>query len=173
MGEKSPPVKKWKIMLRVCSHPPSWSNHLNLISSGNQRGRSNINLGWINLVCWRAVCPKERDKFATIGPLQFNRQVLTWGRHSYQGLPLSQKIQAILWSLLSGITRSDFPQKFRCWNIYDRRANTWKHVTTQIIATSHDLTLNGGLVREIPLFQGTYYNLARCKLSTLVSVNRW
>ena len=26
--------------------------------------------------------------------------------------------------------------------------------TGQIIATSHDLTLNGGLVREIPLFQG-------------------
>ena len=24
----------------------------------------------------------------------------------------------------------------------------------QIIATSHDLTRNGGLVREIPLFQG-------------------
>ena len=24
----------------------------------------------------------------------------------------------------------------------------------QIIATSHDLTPNGGLVREIPLFQG-------------------
>ena len=24
----------------------------------------------------------------------------------------------------------------------------------QIIATSHDLTSNGGLVREIPLFQG-------------------
>ncbi len=28
------------------------------------------------------------------------------------------------------------------------------HVSTQIIATSHDLTLNGGLVREISLFQG-------------------
>ena len=37
----------------------------------------------------------------------------------------------------------------------------------QIIATSHDLTPNSGLVREIPLFQGNlglvkYYNLARC-----------
>jgi len=34
----------------------------------------------------------------------------------------------------------------------------------QIIATSHDLTPNGGLVRDIPLFQGNlvkYYNLAR------------
>ena len=28
------------------------------------------------------------------------------------------------------------------------------HVAGQIIATSHDLTPNGGLVREIPLFQG-------------------
>ena len=27
-------------------------------------------------------------------------------------------------------------------------------VSGQIIATSHDLTPNGGLVREIPLFQG-------------------
>ena len=28
------------------------------------------------------------------------------------------------------------------------------HTSGQIIATSHDLTPNGGLVREIPLFQG-------------------
>ena len=28
------------------------------------------------------------------------------------------------------------------------------HLAGQIIATSHDLTPNGGLVREIPLFQG-------------------
>ena len=28
------------------------------------------------------------------------------------------------------------------------------HVSGQIIATSHDLAPNGGLVREIPLFQG-------------------
>ncbi len=28
------------------------------------------------------------------------------------------------------------------------------YTTGQIIATSHDLTPNGGLVREIPLFQG-------------------
>ena len=28
------------------------------------------------------------------------------------------------------------------------------HLSGQIIATSHDLTPNGGLVREIPLFQG-------------------
>ncbi len=29
-----------------------------------------------------------------------------------------------------------------------------KDVSGQIIATSHDLTPNGGLVREFPLFQG-------------------
>ena len=28
------------------------------------------------------------------------------------------------------------------------------YTSGQIIATSHDLTPNGGLVREIPLFQG-------------------
>ncbi len=28
------------------------------------------------------------------------------------------------------------------------------HISDQIIATSHDLTPKGGLVREIPLFQG-------------------
>ena len=27
------------------------------------------------------------------------------------------------------------------------------HISGQIIATSHDLTPNGGLVRELPLFQ--------------------
>ena len=33
--------------------------------------------------------------------------------------------------------------------------NIWYlHESGQIIATSHDLTPNGGLVREIPLFQG-------------------
>ena len=41
-----------------------------------------------------------------------------------------------------------------------------KHFPGQIIATSHDLTPNGGLVREIPLISGKsrlvkYYNLAR------------
>ena len=29
-----------------------------------------------------------------------------------------------------------------------------RNVSGQIIATSHDLTPNGGLIREIPLFQG-------------------
>ena len=33
-------------------------------------------------------------------------------------------------------------------------ANPWNDSPGQIIATSHDLTPNGGLVREIPLFQG-------------------
>ncbi len=43
------------------------------------------------------------------------------------------------------------------------------YTSGQIIVTSHDLTPNGGLVRELPLFQGNlwksrlvkYYNLAR------------
>ena len=34
---------------------------------------------------------------------------------------------------------------FFCWLV---------HFSGQIIATSHDLTPNGGLVKEIPLFQG-------------------
>ena len=34
------------------------------------------------------------------------------------------------------------------------REMSFKHTSGQIIATSHDLTANGGLVREIPLFQG-------------------
>ena len=41
------------------------------------------------------------------------------------------------------------------------------HVSGQIIATSHDLTPNGGLVRDHPLISGKprlvkYNNLARC-----------
>ena len=35
----------------------------------------------------------------------------------------------------------------------DTQPGDW-HISGQIIATSHDLTPNGGLVREIPLFQG-------------------
>ena len=36
---------------------------------------------------------------------------------------------------------------FLCFGVHDFQSG-------QIIATSHDLTPNGGLVREIPLFQG-------------------
>ncbi len=35
------------------------------------------------------------------------------------------------------------------WDSFSR-----SYSSGQIIATSHDLTPNGGLVREIPLFQG-------------------
>ena len=35
--------------------------------------------------------------------------------------------------------------------VYPKAKN---HLAGQIIVTSHDLTTNGGLVREIPLFQG-------------------
>ena len=39
-----------------------------------------------------------------------------------------------------------------CWTeIFEKAASL---NTGQIIATSHDLTPNGGLVREFPLFQG-------------------
>ncbi len=36
----------------------------------------------------------------------------------------------------------------------DRFWDGLMYIAGQIIATSHDLTPNGGLVREIPLFQG-------------------
>ena len=38
------------------------------------------------------------------------------------------------------------------------------YVSGQIIATSHDLTPNGGLVREIPLFQENpgWWNIIIC-----------
>ena len=45
------------------------------------------------------------------------------------------------------------------------------HESGQIIATSHDLTPNGGLVREIPLFQG---NLGWWNIENLASyMNGW
>ncbi len=49
------------------------------------------------------------------------------------------------------------PWKWQAWDIASSNLNVagWKAYTCsgQIIATSHDLTPNGGLVREIPLFQ--------------------
>ena len=45
-----------------------------------------------------------------------------------------------------------------CWNVESILHPEFSALSTtcsgQIIATSHDLTPNGGLVREIPLFQG-------------------
>ena len=39
---------------------------------------------------------------------------------------------------------------------------TWSNqISGQIIATSHDLTPNGGLVEKSPYFRKKYYNLAR------------
>jgi len=38
--------------------------------------------------------------------------------------------------------------------MYDLFKVAVTNLSGQIIATSHDLTPNGGLVREIPLFQG-------------------
>ena len=40
---------------------------------------------------------------------------------------------------------------FRCY--ISLREGIYIYISGQIIATSHDLTPNGGLVREIPLFQ--------------------
>ena len=39
------------------------------------------------------------------------------------------------------------------------------YISGQIIATSHDLTPNGGLLREIPLFQGNlgWWNIIICQ----------
>ncbi len=53
------------------------------------------------------------------------------------------------------------------WIPKSYRSNTeteWLHGSGQIIATSHDLTPNGGLVREIPLFQGNlgWWNIIIC-----------
>ena len=52
------------------------------------------------------------------------------------------------------------------------------HISGQIIATSHDLTPNGSLVREIPLFQGNLgWWHARHRtgrwLSTVVKSRTW
>ena len=40
------------------------------------------------------------------------------------------------------------------WQLLDRKLHKNNHISGQIIATSHDLTSNGGLIKEIPLFQG-------------------
>ena len=43
---------------------------------------------------------------------------------------------------------------FASWTIAWEYDGIAMQLSGQIIATSHDLTPNGGLVREIPLFQG-------------------
>ena len=40
------------------------------------------------------------------------------------------------------------------FSTHNFRRTSGYYLAGQIIATSHDLTPNGGLVREIPLFQG-------------------
>ena len=44
--------------------------------------------------------------------------------------------------------------KFGMYSFGKRLACIYIYISGQIIATSHDLTPNGGLVREIHLFQG-------------------
>ena len=72
-----------------------------------------------------------------------------------------------------GVGNADSPKVTATWELQAKmRGATPKGekekaiYSGQIIATSHDLTPNGGLVREIPLFQGNsrlvkYYNFAR------------
>ena len=69
-------------------------------------------------------------------PLGFFRQLATLKFHAHQKPKPS-------------------PKPSRRW-AEDRRLNEkrWSLNSGQIIATSHDLTPNGGLVREIPSFQG-------------------
>ena len=53
---------------------------------------------------------------------------------------------------LAGFSETS-PPKTSCKMSRSLHLNTWDF-SGQIIATSHDLTPNGGLVRGIPLFQG-------------------
>ena len=48
----------------------------------------------------------------------------------------------------------DLPALAHCAWYCNGSIQLFVHLSGQIIATSHDLTPNGGLVREIPLFQG-------------------
>ena len=61
--------------------------------------------------------------------------------------------QAIAWSPHQHGLSLGFRGLFEGWKIL-REGRQTLEVSGQIIATSHDLTPNGGLVREIPLFQG-------------------
>ena len=58
-----------------------------------------------------------------------------------------------LWSKLMGIGWC-YSVFCRTWWFLSCLGNIYIYISGQIIATSHDLTPNGGLVREIPLFQG-------------------
>ena len=57
---------------------------------------------------------------------------------------------------VSGAAMEVSPEARRFWTFLEcymcQGLNS--HYSGQIIATSHDLTPNGGLAREIPLFQG-------------------
>ena len=55
---------------------------------------------------------------------------------------------------LLGVDDPNQVSKVRCLNPYYQRLHKKRNISGQIIATSHDLTPNGGLLREFPLFQG-------------------
>ena len=59
--------------------------------------------------------------------------------------------QRILGSIGIGIPE---PMVVNGGEVHFTTLNGLRNKSGQIIATSHDLTPNGGLVREIPLFQG-------------------
>ena len=61
--------------------------------------------------------------------------------------PSNREVEADLVGILT---------RYFCWHIdgYELPAGPALIKSGQIIATSHDLTPNGGLVREFPLFQG-------------------
>ena len=60
-------------------------------------------------------------------------------------------------------------------HVYTLALYAYLHISGQIIATSYDLTPNGGLVREIPLLGKSrlvkYYNLARYMYKVICNLN--
>ena len=53
-----------------------------------------------------------------------------------------------------GVSNGWLLRSLAVWNGFEHKQHFEEIESGQIIATSHDLTPNGGLVREIPLFQG-------------------
>ena len=112
----------WKIFLRVRSHQASWSNHLpwSILGTPNsghaswlvktdvtwkrRGGRGNINVRWINLVCWSRAVPQIQQTGVDMG-VDIHPSV-------YHSL---KKIQTILWSLFCGITFGLISAKISCF----------------------------------------------------------
>ena len=97
------------------------------------------------LVYWRVSISSCQGSFANCWQDQLNNQGIahssngTWGWRGCSFMVVSQR---------KNNSSQALPKKYhKYWLV--------KYSSTQIIATSYDLTLNGGLVREIPLFQGS------------------